>query len=408
MGVTPVEPMTPATLRKLLIVTIPVTIAAALLMAVAAEVWVRATWEPRKGTPGFFLTDAARGQRLAANYDGWFAGVPVHINSLELRTSREYPLAKQPETFRILVLGDSVTFGHGSVAEHTYPRLLEDRLKAWRPDIDWQVWNAAVPGYNTSQELAHLLEVGPRFQPDLVVVGFFENDVIGNYDVTAPGVVKASMAEALSLARRHLYSLELYKRVYLQLAWRLFATDEYRRRIEHLGTEESLISNAEDASALPQQALTPFDRLTDAQVRAVNCVYGMKPNPTLLPAIERDSGFPAWLAAVRGFQRLQAAGTYRIVFFLNDVPPVCPDSDVFYDGGSKAIDDFYLRVMSAGTSAVSSYDAFLRVRPSQMPNASAHAIGNANAVKAEVLFAHLRDRVLPGILPATRRAPAAP
>ena len=31
-----------------------------------------------------------------------------------------------------------------------------------------------MPGYNTSQELAHLLEVGPRFQPDLVVVGFFE------------------------------------------------------------------------------------------------------------------------------------------------------------------------------------------------------------------------------------------
>ena len=32
-------------------------------------------------------------------------------------------------------------------------------LKAWRGDIGWQVWNAAVPGYNTSQELAHLIEV---------------------------------------------------------------------------------------------------------------------------------------------------------------------------------------------------------------------------------------------------------
>ena len=31
----------------------------------------------------------------------------------------------KPTTFRILVLGDSVTFGHGSVAEHTYPALLE-------------------------------------------------------------------------------------------------------------------------------------------------------------------------------------------------------------------------------------------------------------------------------------------
>ena len=33
-------------------------------------------------------------------------------------------------------------------------------------------------------------------------------------------------------------------------------------------------------------------------------------------------------------------GAYRIVFFLNDVPPAVPDGDVFYDGGSKAIDRF--------------------------------------------------------------------
>ena len=62
-----------------------------------------------------------RGQRLAPNYDGWFAGVPVHINGLGFRDARDYALEKGPNTFRILVLGDSVTFGHGSVDEHTYP-----------------------------------------------------------------------------------------------------------------------------------------------------------------------------------------------------------------------------------------------------------------------------------------------
>ena len=29
----------------------------------------------------------------------------------------------------------------------------------------------AVPGYNTSQELSHLEEIGPQFAPDLVIVG---------------------------------------------------------------------------------------------------------------------------------------------------------------------------------------------------------------------------------------------
>src|SRR5439155_5599961 len=135
-----------------------------------------------------------------------------------------------PNTFRILVLGDSVTFGHGSVYEHTYPYLLEQRLKAWNPKIDWQVWNAAVPGYNTSQELAQLLEVGDRFKPDLVVVGFFENDLVDNYPVRPPGWMRTVAMHALSTGRRHLYSFELYKKAYLTLVWRLSASDEYRLR----------------------------------------------------------------------------------------------------------------------------------------------------------------------------------
>lgn len=390
--------------RKVLTISLPACGAAALLLIVANEVWVRSVWEPRKGTPGFFLSDAVRGQRLAANYTGWFAGVPVHINSLELRDPREYDLEKRPGTFRILVLGDSVTFGHGSVYEHTFPYLLEQRLEAWRRDLDWQVWNAAVPGYNTSQELAHLLEVGPRFQPDLVVIGFFENDLIGNQEAAKPGAVKIALAGALSFARRHVYSLELYKKMYLQLAWRLSGSDDYRRRVEHLGTEEGLLATASDASALKQQQLTRFDRLSDDEVRGVNCIYGMKPNPALIPAIQHDADFSGWLDAVRSFQSLNADGAYRIVFFLNDVPPICPDGDVFYDGGSKSIDDFYLRIMSNGTPAVSSFDEFLHTRPSQMPNATAHAIGNANVVKAQVLFEYLRDRVLPEAVPAALRA----
>ena len=387
-------------LRRLVTLTLPAFAFAILFGMFATEVWVRATWEPKNGRPGFFLADSWRGQRLAAGYDGWFAGVPVHINSLELRDPREYALAKRPETFRVLVLGDSVTFGHGSVYEHTYPYLLEQRLKGWRPDIDWQVWNAAVPGYNTSQELAQLLEVGERYAPDLVVVGFYENDLVGNEPLSAPTLGRRAAARTISSLRRHAYSLELYKKVYLSLAWRLSASDEYRRRLQHLGTEELLLK-ADDLSTLREQRLSPFERLTDADVAAVNCVYGMKPNPALIPEMQQDPGYPAWLDAVRGFQRLHRDGTYRIVFFVNDVPPVCPDGDVFYDGGSKAIDEFYLQVMGSGTPAVSTYDAFLHVRPSQMPNARAHAIGNSNVVKADVLFQFLRDRMFAERLPGT-------
>jgi hypothetical protein len=197
-----------------------------------------------------------------------------------------------------------------------------------------------------------------------------------------------------------LYSFELYKRVYLTLAWKRSGSVDDRRRLEHLGTEEALLANA-DATAAPEQRLTPYDRLSDDDVRQVNCVYGMTPNPDTVPAIERDPGFPAWLEAVRGFQRLARDGRYHVAFFANDAPPICHDTeatDLFYDGGAKAVDALYLRILGDGTPATSSFDAFLHMRPSQMPSAAGHSLGNSNAVKADVLFDFLRDSVLPPLM----------
>ena len=158
-------------LKRLVFVTAPSVVVAMCLAAVGLEAWVRVRWDDTRGTPGLFVSDPVRGEKLSADYTGWFAGVPVRINRLGFRDTREYAITKTPATFRNLVLGDSVTFGHGSVYEHTWPYLFEQRLKAWRSDVEWQVWNLGVPGYNTSQELAYLLDVGPRFAPDLVIVG---------------------------------------------------------------------------------------------------------------------------------------------------------------------------------------------------------------------------------------------
>jgi GDSL-like lipase/acylhydrolase family protein len=393
-------------LARFVFLSLPALIVAVALACAVIEVWVRVAWDPRRGKPGFYVSDPVRGLRLGENYDGWFAGVPVHVNRLGLRDPREYDLAKGPNTFRILVLGDSVTFGHGSLYETTYPYLVEQRLRSWRPDVDWQVWNAAVPGYNTSQELAQLLEVGPRFQPDLVVVGFFENDVIDNKPYLQPTVARRVVSAAESFAQRHLYSLELYKRIYYEAAWRLSATDEYRRRVQHLGADDAENAAAADATHRKGQALTPFEWLTDDQVRRVRCVYGMRADAGVVEAIKASAGYSAWRDAVRGFADLEAAHRYRIVFFLNVVPPTCQDGDVFYDA-TRLVNAFYTQTFSAAAPTVSVHDAFLHVRPSQMPGASGHAFGNANVVKSDVLFSFLRDRVLAEALPPAPRAPAA-
>jgi hypothetical protein len=386
-------------MRKLLTITLPAAIVTAVVLAVAVEAWVRVTWNPKRGTPGLFLVDPVRGQRFAPNYTGWFAGVPIHINNLGFRDPRDYQLTKGPRTFRIVTLGDSVTFGHSSVYEHTYPYLLEQRLKKWRPDVDWQVWNVAVPGYNTSQELAHLKEIGPVFKPDLAIVGFFENDLVDNRDVGEPGLFRRTAAAMLSFAQRHVYSFDLYKKVALRLAWKLSSSDAYRQRLEGIADDEKLLATVEDASLLQQQAITNFDRLSDDQLRG-SCLHPTPPNRALIEAAQHQPGYANWLSAVRGFQQLERDGTYHVMFFLNVPPPQCPDTDaVFYDDGETGLNALFLSVMSEGTPTASVHDALLHVRPSQMPGIKGHSIGNSNVVKAEVLFEYLRDRVLPTVMP---------
>lgn len=374
--------------RRLLLLSLPAVVVSAIVFAILIEAWVRWSWDDKKGTPGFFVSDPVRGLRLGENYQGWFAGVPVRTNSLGFRATREYDLRKGPNTFRILMLGDSVTFGHGAV--HDYPSLLEGMLEQWQPETDWQVWNLAVPGYNTSQELAQLRELGPAYQPDLVIVGFYINDIIGNEPPATPGMGRRAASGAMAFLQRHWYSVEFYKRVVLTAAWRLSGSEASRLRFENLESEERMQASTERLAESARQQITPFTRFTDAEVAARPCPDGMKPSAEDLAEIQARPDWPSFVEAVREFQELNRQGAYKVMFFLNLIPPVCPDGDFFYDG--KAIEhDYFLQLFSVGTPAVSAYPAFMRVKPSEMPLAEAHAIGNANQLKAEVLFEHLKQ-----------------
>ena len=359
---------------------------------------MRVRWDPKRGTPGFFISDPVRGQRLAPGTTGWFAGVPVHINALGFRDPREYTLEKPPGTFRILVLGDSVTFGHGAIDEATYPYLLEQRLKAWRPEVDWQVWNLGVPGYNTGQELAYLLEVGPRYQPDLVVVGFYENDFTNNETPSAPS--RADAGPQRGPARRA--AEPVFVRV-LQARVSDGALAPARQRLRSRTARASrdrggAARSGAIADRLRWQQLSDVDYFDDQAVRSFECI-GVGDQPGLqrarpvaplvrLGRVARGGPRPAAPASRRRVPGRCSSSTWRR-------PPV-PAHDRFYDGqGALRFSDDLLRILGDGTPVVSTTRAFLHYRPSQMPGAGGHSIGNANRVKADVLFEFLRDRVLP-------------
>jgi lysophospholipase L1-like esterase len=109
-----------------------------------------------------------------------YHGVDLQINSAGFR-DREYPWAKGPDTFRILCLGDSTTFGHALPLEETYHQLLEDSLNS-ADDLSglrYEVINGGVPGYSSSQCLAMYELRGRKLSPDIVILNVGTNDRAG-------------------------------------------------------------------------------------------------------------------------------------------------------------------------------------------------------------------------------------
>lgn len=389
------------TLRRLLLLSLPAAIVAGVLSAILIEAWVRAHWDDRRGTPGFYVSDAVLGQRLGAGYDGWFAGVPVKVNDLGFRDTRDYSLAKPPGTFRILVLGDSVTFGHGATFETTYPFLVGQLLKAWRPNVDWQVWNLGVPGYSTADELAYLNEVGDRFNPDLVVVGFYPNDIAPGLPTRSPGYLRRAGSAIRRQLQRNLYSYELYRRALLTVRWRLTANEQDRLFMERLADADKELQRSGTTAAAADQQITEVDYFDDQAVRDFTCPkWKTFDGGGLQVQLSDGPGAAAWRAAVSEFQQLHRDGRYRVVFFANLAPMACGTEDRFHDAGSLADDNAVREILGQGTPVVSPTRAFLHYRPSQMPSASGHSLGNSNRVKAGVLFEFLRDQMLPGLLPS--------
>ena len=81
---------------------------------------------------------------------------------------------KPDGVFRILALGDSVTFGYGVEEDETYPMQLE---ASFAPPDRVEVLNFGVGGYNAYTESMLFADLGPAYQPDLVLVQFCINDL---------------------------------------------------------------------------------------------------------------------------------------------------------------------------------------------------------------------------------------
>ena len=119
--------------------------------------------------------------KLRPNFHGHTTtGIPLDINSMGLR-DKEYQLQHQPNTFRIVILGDSVTMGQAVRQEDSYPKQLEALFAAEKEkglrNITVEVINAGVSGYSTHEEMLFLKETAIMYNPDMIITGFALNDI---------------------------------------------------------------------------------------------------------------------------------------------------------------------------------------------------------------------------------------
>ena len=158
-----------------------------LFFVVALEVVTRAVfWRTEYGPPpsptGFRFSAGGLGD-LAPNLDSVeqiLHNRPYRLqtNSVGLRNIAE--VDDDPQTFHILALGDSFTYGYYVHNDEAWPSRLEEVLNQ-RLDTRVQVLNAGVPGYTIVDQLDYLLDKGLRLEPDLVVIGFYTNDIFDFY-----------------------------------------------------------------------------------------------------------------------------------------------------------------------------------------------------------------------------------
>ena len=130
----------------------------------------------REAFYGFDRFDASTGWRSRSNIRGMrvFGDRILNTNGLGFRGTRDFAYAKTPGKTRILILGDSFTFGDDVSDDETYSYFLEHLLP------NTEIMNVAVHGYGHDQMLILLKEVGVRYHADIVMLGFVSADMSRN------------------------------------------------------------------------------------------------------------------------------------------------------------------------------------------------------------------------------------
>lgn len=165
----------------------------------------------------------------------------VRHNALDLR-DRDYSSVKSPHVKRVLILGDSFTYGSGVTDDSAvFPRVLAKRLNAELAASGRavEILNGGLPGSLTGDWVDLLSKVKDSFHPDVILIVFFLRD----------GTRTNSMGSFFEPIRNEIvlqnHGSKLYQSLYLYKLYkdrkdRLSIAQRYTKAIResYLGTPE--------------------------------------------------------------------------------------------------------------------------------------------------------------------------
>jgi GDSL-like Lipase/Acylhydrolase family len=91
----------------------------------------------------------------------------IKTNAQHMRNENEFSKEPKSGRRRLLIVGDSFSFGYGVSNAETFAYQLAGRMP------DWDVMNMAVSATGTDQHVISFERYGKQFRPDIVVLGFY-------------------------------------------------------------------------------------------------------------------------------------------------------------------------------------------------------------------------------------------
>ena len=154
-----------------------------LLLALCAEIFTRLFTDT---IPPLTVKDPLVGQHYIRSFEATVY-VPEADRKVLLRFNRagfrgpDRPFEKPEGVRRIAILGDSMVASMGVDEEDTMVCRLERMLNESHPEVKWEVFNFGVSGASPGQEMVLYRELVSRWDPDVVLCGFFVgNDLADN------------------------------------------------------------------------------------------------------------------------------------------------------------------------------------------------------------------------------------